>query len=203
MKLGTSPSTENARIIESLNPALDIFVPAANVLEIALDNPNLVVHPLPTLLNIAGIEADSKGWRHYIDGISPTISENVHLLDSERLSIGAAYGLKLNKVLDFLKGSYGENESETVYEFVNSDQSPYKEIYGQNVFGRYVSEDLPFLAVPAKQLAEKAGIEVPWLKVLIELGSLVHKKDYEKEGYNLEKLGIQDMPLEEIIEMIS
>ncbi len=82
-------------------------------------------------------------------------------------------------------------------------KSPYKEIYGQNVFGRYVSEDLPFLAVPAKQLAEKAGIEVPWLKVLIDLGSLVHKKNYEVEGYNLEKLGIKDMELDAIIEMIS
>ncbi len=68
-----------------------------------MDNLNLVVHPLPTLLNIAGIEADPKGWRHYIDGISPVISKNMHMLDDERIAVGNAFGLNLTNIMDMLK----------------------------------------------------------------------------------------------------
>lgn len=203
MKLGTAPSKDNKRIVDELNAALDIFEPAANVLEIALDNPNLVVHPLPTLLNIGGIEADPKGWRHYIDGISPSISEGVHALDDERMAIGEAYGIDLKNLLSFMKECYGVNSTESIYDYVNSDQSPYKEIFGQNVYGRYVTEDLPYLAVPAMQLAQKAGIAVPWLSVIIELGSLVHQKNYIEMGYNLDKLGIQELDKNSILELIS
>ncbi len=48
MKLGTCPVASNADVVAGLGEALDMFEPAENVLEIALDNPNLVVHPLPT-----------------------------------------------------------------------------------------------------------------------------------------------------------
>jgi len=203
LKIGTYPAGANDEVVSILQTVSDMFLPADNVLEVALDNLNLVVHPLPTLLNIAGIEADPKGWRHYIDGISPVISKNMHMLDDERIAVGNAFGLNLTNIMDMLKRYYGDNDKANIYDYVNSNESPYKDIYGQNVFGRYVTEDLPFLAVPAKQLAEKVGIKTPWLDLLIELGSLVHGVDYLSDGYNLELLGINHMSLDEIKQYIS
>ncbi|MCD6435944.1 MAG: NAD/NADP octopine/nopaline dehydrogenase family protein, partial [Clostridiales bacterium] len=184
LKVGTYPASKNAKMLSILNEANNMFKGAENVLEVALDNLNFIVHPIPTLLNIAGIESNPSGWRHYIDGISPTISVAVGELDKERLSIGEAFGLKLTPILKALKEYYGDNDCDNVYDFVNSDQSPYKEIYGQDVFGRYVTEDLPYLVVPAKTLATIAGIDTPWVDTVISLGSLVHHKDYIKVGYN-------------------
>jgi len=203
LKIGTYPATANEEVVSILRTVSDMFIPAENVLEVALDNLNLIVHPLPTLLNIAGIEANPTGWRHYIDGISPVIAKNMHLLDDERIALGKAYGLNLTNIMDMLKMYYGDNEKTNVYDYVNSDESPYKDIYGQDVFGRYVTEDLPFLAVPAKQLAAKVGIETPWLDLLINLGSLVHDVDYAETGYNLELLGIENMTMKEIADYIS
>lgn len=202
LKMGTYPQTKSEFIITKLNEVLPMFRPAKNVLEVALDNPNFVVHPLPTLLNIASIENNPSGWRHYIDGISPVISSAIHELDKERIEIGKAFGLNLMTTIEALKEYYGNNDSETIYEYVNSDESPYKDIYGQNVFGRYVSEDLPYLAVPAKALANIAGIDTPWIDTVIQLGSMIHHKDYKQLGYNSSKIGIEGMTVEEIKNLI-
>ena len=101
-----------------------------------------------------------------------------------------------------LKEYYGDNDCETVYDYVNSDQSPYKEIYGQDVFGRYVTEDLPYLIVPAKVLATIAGVNTPWIDILISLGSLVHHKDYYEFGYNEEKIGVSGLKIDEVKKLI-
>ena len=45
LKLGTSPAIKNQEILDSFNEALNMFRPATNVLEVALDNPNFIVHP--------------------------------------------------------------------------------------------------------------------------------------------------------------
>jgi opine dehydrogenase len=202
LKVGTYPSTKNDEMVTVLNEVIDIFKGADNVLEVALDNLNFIVHPIPTLFNIAGIESNPKGWRHYIDGISPTVSKALAELDQERLSIGKAFGLNLTPIVDALKEYYGDNECDNVYDYVNSDQSPYKEIYGQDVFGRYVTEDLPYLVVPAKTLATIAGINTPWVDTIINVGSLIHHKDYFELGYNQTKIGLSGLSIEEIKEMI-
>ncbi len=202
MKLATWPVAMNGEILNRMNAILEIFIPGINVLEIAMDNPNFIVHPIPTLLNVASIEKNPKGWRHYIDGISPTVSIALHEMDQERIMIGKAFGLDLSDTLSALKTFYGDNEAESIYEYVNSDQSPYKEIFGQDVFGRYVSEDLPYLAVPAQSLARIAGVKTPWIDLIIRLGSLIHHRDYQKKGYNEAHLGIDDMSLEEIKALI-
>lgn len=202
VRIGTYPTSENSKIISALNKGINMFREASNVLEIALDNLNFTVHPIPTLLNIAGIESNPTGWRHYIDGISPVISVALHELDEERLKIGKELGLKLTPIIDGLKEYYGDNDCETVYDYVNSDQSPYKDIYGQDVFGRYVTEDLPYLIVPAQSLATITGVETPWIDLLIKLGSLIHHKDYSEVGYNQSKLGISGLDIKGVKELI-
>jgi opine dehydrogenase len=86
----------------------------------------------------------------------------------------------------------------TIYDYVNSDESPYKDIYGQDIYGRYVSEDTPFQAVPAKALANVVGIKTPWIDMIVMLASMIHHKSYAETGYNAEKIGITGMNIEEI-----
>ncbi len=204
LKIASSPGRNNPVAVDIMN---DIFagyvnfIPGRNLLEVDLDNPNQTLHPLPVLLNYGGIENNPETFRHYIDGITPLISEKMMHMDQERLAIGRALSLELMSTLDQLKMYYGENDAKTYYAYVNSPQSPYKNVIGHNVRGRYLTEDVPGLNVPTMQLAKKAAVETPIIELTVRLTSWLHSVDYVSMGTNLEKLGIANKTLEEIVSL--
>jgi len=206
MKIATSPGDKNGEVIDTLN---DIFrdyirfVPGENLLEMDLDNVNQTLHPLPVLLNYGTIEKNPETFRHYMDGVTPLISEKMMQMDEERLAIGRRLSLNLMSTLDQLKMYYGDNDSTTYYEYIHSPESPYKEIIGHNVRSRYITEDVPHLHVPAVELGELVGIKAPLSKMCIELSSLLHGVDYSSIGTTLEKLGVSDITPEQMIAVTS
>jgi opine dehydrogenase len=179
------------------------FIPGKNLLEVDLDNPNQILHPLPVLLNYGDIEKNPETFRHYMDGITPLISEKMMHMDEERLAIGSAFSLALTSTMEQLKMYYGQNDTKTYYEFVNSSESPYKDVVGHNVRSRYLTEDVPGLNVTALQLAEKATVETPIIELTVRLTSWLHDVDYVSTGTTLEKLGIDDKTPEEIVALTS
>nr|WP_321502410.1 NAD/NADP octopine/nopaline dehydrogenase family protein [uncultured Dethiosulfovibrio sp.] len=201
MKLGTSPVSQNTEVLNILNDVFEgyvNFIAAESLLEVDLDNPNYVVHPFPVLFNFGDIEKNGSTYRHYIDGITPMISEFMERMDEERLMIGKTLGLTLQDCLSQLKMYYGENQSKNIYEFVHSPESPYFDLVGQNVKGRYLTEDVPGVVLPAKLLAEKAGVKAPIADLVVETTSFVHNVDYLSKGTTLDTLGIEDKNIEEI-----
>ncbi len=206
MKMGTSPVSANQEMLVVMNHIFRgyvDFIPAKNLLEVDFDNANYILHPFPVLLNYGEIEKNGKTFRHYIDGITPIISEKMELLDKERMEIGKNLGLNLMDTLSQLKMYYGQNDSKTIYEFVNSNESPYKDLVGQSVTGRYLTEDVPGVIVPVTQIAEKAGLDAPIAKLAVDLSSLLHDVDYVEKGTNLKTLGLEKLSIEEIINLAS
>ena len=122
------PATENARVLEQLNTAFPQMHAGANVLETSLSNANSIMHPAPTLLNTSLIESDSD-WLYYWDGITPSIGAFVEALDSERLAVASAFGLKLPGILDWYRMHYGA-QGETLSDTVKQNQA-YAEVQGQ------------------------------------------------------------------------
>ena len=151
------------------------------------------------LLNYGDIEKNPDTFRHYIDGVTPLISEQMMKMDQERLAIGQALGLELMSAMDQLMMYYGRNESSTYYEYVNSAESPYKDIVGHNVRSRYIAEDVPCLHVPAVELAYLAGVDAPIAELCVKLSSLLHGVDYAAEGTTLAKLGLSGKTAAEIV----
>lgn len=206
MKIATAPRKDNQFILDVMN---DIFsdeveyTSGENLLEVDLDNINQILHPLPVLLNYGDIEKNPGTFRHYMDGVTPLISEKMMQMDEERLAIGSAFSLNLISALDQLKMYYGNNDTKTYYEYVNSPESPYKDIVGHNVKSRYLTEDVPGLNVPAVQLANLAGVPAPLTELCVKLTSALHDVDYASEGCTLHKLGISDKRPEEIIALAS
>jgi opine dehydrogenase len=124
-------------------------------------------------------------------------------MDEERLAIGSAFSLALTATMDQLKMYYGQNEAKTIYDYVNSSESPYKDVVGHNVRSRYLTEDVPGLNVPAMQLAQKAGVDIPIIELTIRMTSWLHGVDYVATGTTLDKLGIDDKAPEEIVALTS
>ncbi len=206
MKIATCPAGSNEKVVNIMNDIFHDnthFVSAGSLLEIDLDNVNQTLHPLPVLLNYGTIEKNPETFRHYMDGISPLISEKMMQMDEERLAIGRKISLDLMSTLDQLKMYYGDNDSKTYHEYVNSAESPYKEIVGHNVRSRYLTEDVPCLHVPAVQIGSLVGVDMPLSKICIELSSLLHEVDYFARGTTLEKLGVSGMSLKEIVKITS
>ena len=206
LKIASSPSRNNPQALDIMNDIFGVYVnffAGENLLEVDLDNPNQTIHPLPVLLNYGDIEKNPETFRHYIDGITPLISEKMMDMDEERLAIGRAYSLKLTSTMAQLKMYYGHNDTQTYYEYSNSSESPYKDVIGHNVRSRYLTEDVPGLNVPALLLAEKAGVETPIIELTVRLTSWLHGVDYVSTGTTLAKLGIADKTPAEIVAMTS
>ncbi|TFG15098.1 MAG: NAD/NADP octopine/nopaline dehydrogenase [Promethearchaeota archaeon] len=202
LKIATSPRKMNNTVINIINDVFSGFVDyfsGKNLLEIDLENFNQILHPLPVLLNYGAIEQHPETFRHYLDGVTPLISKIMLKMDDERMAIGRAFGLQLISTMDQLKLYYGDNDAETIFDYVNSAESPYKDIVGQSVTGRYITEDVPGLNVPAIELAKLVGVKVPVTKLCVKLSSTLHEIDYATEGTTLEKLGISGKIPEEII----
>lgn len=201
LKLGTWPVAESDRILAAMRAYSPIYQPATNVLEVSFDNINSVLHPLPVLLSYGAIDLSPEKFRHYIDGVTPKVSEQMAAMDEERMKFGEKFGLNLEPTLTQLKKYYGDNDAQTFYEFVNSDESPYKEVWGHSTHSRYLTEDAPCTLTPMMLLGEKAGLTSKRFQMSIALASMLHDVDYVAKGTNLEKLGLQDATLEEIKQM--
>ena len=206
LKIASSPNRNNPQVLDIMNDLFGDYVhffAGENLLEVDLDNPNQTLHPLPVLLNYGDIEKNPETFRHYMDGITPLISEKMMDMDAERLAIGSSFSLELTATMDQLKMYYGHNEAKTYYDYVNSSESPYTDVVGHNVRSRYLTEDVPGLNVPAIQLAQKAGVDTPIIELTVRLTSWLHGVDYVATGTTLDKLGIDDKTPEEIVALTS
>jgi opine dehydrogenase len=202
LKIATSPAQASQTVLDVVNDIFSShiqFIAGSNLLAIDMDNVNYTLHPLPLLLNYGDIEKNPATFRHYIDGVTPLIAEQMQKMDEERLAIGKALGLDLMSTMDQLMMYYGRNESSTYYEYVNSAESPYKDIVGHHVRSRYITEDVPGLHTPALELAALAGVAAPLAELCVRLSSMLHGVDYASEGTTLAKLGLDGKTVAEIV----
>lgn len=202
LKIATSPFETSRIVVDITNDVFDghiNFIAGSNLIAIDLDNINYTLHPFPLLLNYGDIEKNPDTFRHYLDGVTPLISEQMKKMDDERMAIGKALGLELMSTMDQLKMYYGENHTQTYYDYVNSSESPYKDIVGHHVRSRYITEDVPCLHVPAIELAHLAGIDAPVAELCVKLCSMLHDVDYASKGTTLAKLGLSGKSAAEIV----
>ena len=204
MKLATSPKQDNPSVVQLMNELFEghvSFRPADSLLEVDCDNVNYTLHPFPALLSYAEIEKHPETFRHYMDGVTPLVSEQMMRMDEERLDIGRHLGIELMDALSQLKMYYGHNATRTIHEYVNSPESPYVDIAGHHVKSRYLTEDVPGLIVPVLHLARRAGIQAPLAEVVVKLSSALHDVDYFQAGTTLDKLGLEGMTPERIVDL--
>jgi opine dehydrogenase len=152
------------------------------------------------LLNFGEIEKHPATFRHYMDGITPLISDLQEQMDEERIALGRALGLTLVSTMQQLKEYYGSNDTTTIYDYVNSPETPYADLVGQKVTSRYLTEDVPGLLVPALDLAKKAGVSMPIVEAAVKIASVVHGTDYFARGLTLETLDLDGFTAKEIVE---
>ncbi len=190
MLLAGLPASETPRAIEALaGTYADVVQPGRSILEPALYNVNIIVHPVGALLNMGRIEHSKGEFYMYKEGITPSVKKVIKKMDRERSSLFCKLGYKPYTYDEVFKDCFNMS----VEEFAKtSSKGPF------SMQDRYVTEDIPMGATLTVSLGRKAGIPMPTYDVMIHLASIVNDTDYYKSGRNLRNLGLEDLSLDEI-----
>lgn len=195
------PAKNIWHVIESIQDTYPQFSPVANVLHTSLNNTTAVVHPLPMILNAGKIES-AENFEYYFDGFTESVSASVECLDSERVAIGAAFGLKLPSIIDLYEMRYGVRGN-NLCETINKVEE-YRGILAPDTLNsRYLFEDIPTGLVPLAMIGKAVGVATPVIDASIELGSRLLNRDFRSSGRSMSRLGIEGLGAQEILEFVS
>jgi opine dehydrogenase len=201
---GVFPSKWTDDVIPKLKRFYSTIMPAKDVLEAAINNPNPVVHPVATLLSATRIEHSKGEFYLYAEGMTPSVARTFESLNQERLSICKALGYKLYHWdnLEFKNYNLGETEEECRYRILNTsmDAAFGKDgIYAgikmkgpEHLKDRYVTEDVPYGMVLLSTLGKLIEIPTPTHDGVIQLCSVVNRTNYWKTGRGVKELGISN-----------
>jgi len=199
---GVFPSKKTEEVIPKLKPFYSMIIPAKDVLEAAINNPNPIVHPVATLLSATRIEHSKGEFYLYAEGMTPAVARTYESLNQERLSICKALGYKLHHWdnLEFKDYNLGETEEECRYRILNTsmDAAFGKDgIYAgikmkgpEHLKDRYVTEDVPYGMVLLSTLGDLLGVPTPTHDAVIQLASVINRTDYWKTGRGMKQLGL-------------
>jgi len=199
---GVFPSKKTGEVIPKLKQYYPMIIPAKDVLEAAVNNPNPIVHPVATLLSATRIEHSKGEFYLYTEGMTPAVARTYESLNQERLSICKAMSYKLYHWddLEFKDYNLGETEEECRYRILNTsmDAAFGKDgIYAgikmkgpEHLKDRYVTEDVPYGMVLLSTLGDLLGISTPTHDAVIQLASVINRTDYRKTGRGMKQLGL-------------
>ena len=103
-------------LLEKLNNLFTQLSPGLNVIQISLDDPGTVVHPITTLMNTSRIEQRGPFRNAHYD-ITPSVGRVIDEVDKERVSIASALkipAMSLVEACNELYGSPGKNTCEAM-----------------------------------------------------------------------------------------
>ncbi|WP_165823571.1 NAD/NADP octopine/nopaline dehydrogenase family protein [Metarhizobium album] len=190
LPVGVFPARRTRELLDRLKIDFPQLKPTMNVLECGLASAAPGLHPIPMIMNAAKIEADGPYVYDAYD-ITPTIANVIEALDEERQQILRAIGAEVMTISQLLEESYG-TQGDNFYDIVHGVQA-YRQVKSPpHLDYRYLTEDVPTQIVPAVLLATKLGVETPLLAATVAFANAMHRRDYWKTGWNLEKLGLSD-----------
>lgn len=198
--LAALPAWQTERVVRMLSLAFPQFVPERHVLCTGLDNVGAVLHPVPTILNLARIDTGEK-FEYYHEGITPRVARLLGEIDRERLAVAAAFGVEAKSTKEWLREAYGA-EGCNLFEAIKNNPG-YKGILAPDALPtRYLTEDVPMGLVPMSSLGRLVGISTPVMDSIITLASMLDGVDYRKEGRTLDRVGLGGMTVRDIYNLI-
>jgi len=182
----------NAALTE-LNDIYPEFTPMDNVLEIALLNPNMLVHPIGTILNLGRIEFSNGNFWLYKEGFTKSTWKLLHAIDKEKVNILKKLGLHASPYLEFRK------------EIGADPWEEFAEVSSRGPLGakdRYITEDVPIALVFMASLGDMVGVPTPTTRAIIRIFSEINQTDYFAEGRTVEKCGVVGKSQEELLKYV-
>ena len=205
---GVFPARLTDDVISKLKQFYPSIIPARDVLEAAINNPNPIAHPAATLLSATRIEHSKGEFYLYAEAMTPSVARTLESLNEERLNICKALEYKLYHWdnLEFEGYPLGETEEECRHRILNTSVDAFfgkDGIYaGMKMKGpetlkdRYVTEDVPYGMVLLSTLGELFGIPTPTCDAIIQLASVIQRTDFRITGRGVKELGLSRLDKE-------
>lgn len=196
--VATIPREQNDKVYSMLSTVFAGIEKGISVLHTTLQNSNPIIHPPVTTLNAALIERTQGNFEFYSEGITPGVAELMKAVDLERIKIGEALGLPIEASPE--KGiRQGYMDVCDYYEGYSKSEA-FAGIKAQSQLDhRYYNEDLGYTTVFFIELADRVGADVPVMKALTKIISVIMNRDYMAEApRSLAGLGMADYTAEDL-----
>ena len=199
--LAALPATDTVKVLEAINPVFPQFIDGKNVLQTGLNNMGAIFHPALALLNAGWIEATSGDFEFYVDGVTPSVAKVLEVLDRERVTVASAIGLKARTALEWLELAYNATGND-LHEAMHNQTGYYGIRAPGTLNHRYITEEIPMSLVPIASFAKTYGVSVNGIESIINLANFIHGTDYRRKGRTVERLGIKDMSVGEVVRFV-
>jgi opine dehydrogenase len=196
--------TECHQQLDALLPAQ--FSTAASVLELDLMNINAVMHPAQMVGNASWIEATSGDFAIYQEGTGPGVARLIEAVDAERLALADRLGVPATPFVELMyrSGFTTADAAGTgrVHRVMQAGE-PIRAVKAPPTLDhRYLHEDVGWGLVPWMELARAANLATPTMAALTHLAGVINDIDYRREGLTLEKMGLDGMRPDNILDYV-
>jgi len=189
------PAKDTARVINELGDIYE-FLPATNVLEAALNAPNVVIHLGASLLNTGAIEQSQGEYYLYRQGLTPSVLTCAEAAHEEKAALFKVLGYVDRSPVEFLKKVAQQTEF--------SELAIFRGLIGPtSLKHRYINEDASTGVSLIVSLGKMLNVPTPLSSALIALVSAINKVDYLSEGRTLESLGLTGLSVKELNQFLA
>ena len=183
-KVAAFPAKDNDKVVAAMSQFL-MCSAAKNVFETALNVPNLVNHLAGSILNTCAIDRNP-AFALYQDGLSEHVIDVQVAVENEKAQVIQAMGYMM------------VNHTGLCRQLVQYDKFPEKDAFRSlagpdSMHHRYIIEDASTGQSLIIDLAERLGIEMPVMKALVLLASVINKCDFRADGLKLKDLGMGNL----------
>ena len=193
------PLSESQRVLEIFSKAFrNTRYLRHHILESALHNPNMIVHPIGLLFSASRIEYSKGEFYMYREAFTPSVVNVIKSLDIEKNKILNQFGCDS---LDYFEAAKWRNEEDLTQDamkvFQSFAQSSNK---GPSIINhRYITEDVPMGLGLFISIGEICGVDTTIPKSIMGLAAALLGKDLSKESRTIQKLiGKEDVTKEDI-----
>lgn len=198
------PASKTESLLSDARQIYDCIEPAKNVWSVLLSNGNPEAH-CACILNAGRIEYSKGEFWYYKEGVTPHTINIMRAVDQERIALGRALGFDLeNGRQARVKRGYIKDEPETPYEELFNTSPVFSKIKGPlSVDSRYLVEDISNGLTMFSSLGNALGVATPVSDAIVTLGSTLLQNDFKKTGLTLEKLGLDNLAVEELNDSVN
>lgn len=194
------PSQDNEAFVKAV---FDVYPCVAypeasvkNVIEAALNAPNVAVHLVASVVNVAAMERSSD-FRLYRDGLSPAVVKLISAVERERDAVFDAFGYR------------GGSFAAMMEDCLHFEKAPKPHLEGfrlttgpSGVTHRYITEDAFAGNSLLASMGELCGVQTPIIRACIHLASELNGIDFYNDGVTLDNLGLSGLSVEQINEYL-
>jgi len=197
--ISTLPINEGERVLTIFSQCFEnTQYLRQNILESALHNPNMIVHPIGTIFSASRIEYSKGEFYMYREAFTPSVIRVIEAFDKEKNKILNAFGCASLNYFEAAKWRNTEDLSIPAMDVFrsfaeSSNKGP------TTLTGRYFTEDIPNGLGLYISIGKIVGVDTRIPEGIMALGSALLGKDLSSEARTIQQLlGRDDVTLQDI-----